>query len=375
MNNSGTAVRFVLVAMLIAAVAFGVFFYLEWEKPQIRLAEPLEMIGQHKDLAITFVDLKSGIRTYTVSLIQDTREIVVAVQDFPDPGVYEKTVEIQIIPSKLQIADGEANFQVKAVDHSPLRNSTVLSVPVVIDSIPPQISLLTSAHNVNPGGSCLSIYRATKEVIRSGVMVGEEFFPGYPVEKDGTTTFACYFAIPMDVEKTTPVMVSVMDRAGNEASQRIPFYIRRAHTFRSDTVTLSSSFITGKAIEFQQIDRSLAGKTPLEMFMHINTSMRADNDRAIAEICRESAPDKLWDGRFLRMENSATMARFGDRRTYRFERTNIGESVHLGIDLASTRHASVAAANTGTVIFADNLGIYGYSVIIDHGQGIASLYS
>ena len=43
--------------------------------------------------------------------------------------------------------------------------------------------------------------------------------------------------------------------------------------------------------------------------------------------------------------------------------------------MASTANAPVSAANTGTVIPADYLGIYGNCVIIDHGMGLQSLYA
>ena len=43
-------------------------------------------------------------------------------------------------------------------------------------------------------------------------------------------------------------------------------------------------------------------------------------------------------------------------------------------DLASTAHAPVLASNAGRVIFADDLGIYGQCVIVDHGLGVTSLY-
>ena len=46
----------------------------------------------------------------------------------------------------------------------------------------------------------------------------------------------------------------------------------------------------------------------------------------------------------------------------------------MGVDLASTRNAPVEASNGGVVTFAGYLGIYGNTVIIDHGMGIFSLY-
>jgi murein DD-endopeptidase MepM/ murein hydrolase activator NlpD len=52
----------------------------------------------------------------------------------------------------------------------------------------------------------------------------------------------------------------------------------------------------------------------------------------------------------------------------------VGESIHTGVDLASLAHASIEAANAGVVRFAGPLGIYGNTVIIDHGLGLATLY-
>ena len=37
--------------------------------------------------------------------------------------------------------------------------------------------------------------------------------------------------------------------------------------------------------------------------------------------------------------------------------------------------APITAANAGRVIFADTLGIYGNSVVLDHGLGVSSLYA
>jgi len=42
--------------------------------------------------------------------------------------------------------------------------------------------------------------------------------------------------------------------------------------------------------------------------------------------------------------------------------------------LASTARSPVPAANSGVVVFADDLGIYGKTVIIDHGMSLFSLY-
>ena len=69
------------------------------------------------------------------------------------------------------------------------------------------------------------------------------------------------------------------------------------------------------------------------------------------------------------------MARFGDRRSYYYRGKKVDGKIHLGVDLASLANSPVKASNHGTVIFADRNGIYGQTIVIDHGLGLASVYS
>lgn len=49
--------------------------------------------------------------------------------------------------------------------------------------------------------------------------------------------------------------------------------------------------------------------------------------------------------------------------------------LHAGIDIAAAGGTPIGAAGAGTVIFAGWRGGYGNAVIIDHGQGVATLYA
>jgi murein DD-endopeptidase MepM/ murein hydrolase activator NlpD len=82
-----------------------------------------------------------------------------------------------------------------------------------------------------------------------------------------------------------------------------------------------------------------------------------------------------WEGAFLRMPNAAPMAGYADHRFYSYNGEVVGETDHLGIDLASLSNAAVPAANSGKVAFAEYTGIYGNTVCIDHGFGVFTLYS
>ena len=69
------------------------------------------------------------------------------------------------------------------------------------------------------------------------------------------------------------------------------------------------------------------------------------------------------------------MSSFADRRTYVFGGKKVDQQDHLGFDLASVSSAPVPAANRGVVVLARYFGIYGNTVVLDHGVGLMSLYS
>ena len=70
----------------------------------------------------------------------------------------------------------------------------------------------------------------------------------------------------------------------------------------------------------------------------------------------------------------AGRAQYADQRTYVYQGKAVDEETHLGVDIASLAQSEVRAANKGKVIFAEYLGIYGNTIILDHGQGLYSLY-
>jgi murein DD-endopeptidase MepM/ murein hydrolase activator NlpD len=112
----------------------------------------------------------------------------------------------------------------------------------------------------------------------------------------------------------------------------------------------------------------------LEKFLVVNTALRNANVDKVLSVPVDTLPEMMWQDKFERMPG-ATRAGFGDQRTYTYNGKEIGQSRHMGIDLASTAQSPVGAANAGRVILAEPVGIFGNTVIIDHGFGLASLYS
>lgn len=371
-------VRYSGVFLLAAAlVAGGWFFYplVEGEVPEIVLSPDFLILGQEKTFSVSCRDSKSGLKSITVTLSQGEKAHVLRSETFPLKGVAVQTLSFEIKATDLGLKDGEALLEIKAEDHSLRKNRGILTRKLRVDVVPPRIQVLSDQHYLNPGGTGLVVYRVSKERVKTSVQVNELDYPAYETPLSGTAGYLCYFAVPLDVRKNTlTITIKAQDEAGNTARHGVDPHVR-SKAFRKDDMVITTRFLERKMPEFQAFNEKLRNMDLPEVFRRVNSVMREENYRTIVSLCRSSEPRQLWEGAFLRMSNASNMARFGDQRTYFYDGKPIGESTHNGIDLASTAHAPVEAANHGKVIFSGLIGIYGNSIIIDHGQGIFSLYS
>jgi murein DD-endopeptidase MepM/ murein hydrolase activator NlpD len=92
-------------------------------------------------------------------------------------------------------------------------------------------------------------------------------------------------------------------------------------------------------------------------------------------VTKKASPSILWKGAFTQLSNSKVEANFADLRTYVYKGEAIDTAYHVGYDLSVTKRYPVEAANSGAVVLAEDLGIYGNTVILDHGLGLFTLYS
>jgi len=80
--------------------------------------------------------------------------------------------------------------------------------------------------------------------------------------------------------------------------------------------------------------------------------------------------EKLWEGGFILPLDNEFSTVFGAKRIMNKKRI----SIHRGLDIRGKTGETVSAANHGRVILAEELFFGGNTVIIDHGQGIYSIY-
>ena len=115
----------------------------------------------------------------------------------------------------------------------------------------------------------------------------------------------------------------------------------------------------------------------LEKMKFVNETLRRNNEKVISQISSKISMDAI-DGfkvnKVYPLRNGKAVASYGDHRFYTFENKDVSESWHMGIDLASTQRANIVASNDGTVEFAEDNGIYGNNILINHGFGLFSLY-
>src|SRR5690606_9983131 len=114
---------------------------------------------------------------------------------------------------------------------------------------------------------------------------------------------------------------------------------------------------------------------PIKDYLLVNDQLRRINNATITKLAKESRQDFLWKGAFRQLSGSQVEASFADHRKYLYDGQIVDAQDHLGFDLAVTRHYPVEAANDGIVMFAGYLGIYGNTIILDHGYGLLSLYA
>jgi murein DD-endopeptidase MepM/ murein hydrolase activator NlpD len=370
--------------IIILPVAWFLAVRFEGEKPSLELDLLVPYVGISQDLSISVSDQKSGLRRLWVGLLKDGKEVVLHEAAFPSAGWFkggslsETLVKIPLAPTKLGFTDGEAILRMVVQDYSWRDwwkgNKTYVEKTVVIDTRPPEIEVLSRAHNINQGGAGLVIFRTSENCSQIGVQVGDKLFPGHGGFFHDPHVYLTFIALGYQQGRDTKMLVKAVDAAGNRAENGFYYHIRRK-VFRKDKINISDSFLNRKIPEFSSQLAQDAAKSPVEKFLIVNQGIRKANYQKIAAACENSDPKMHWQGSFLRLPKSATRARFADHRTYFYKGRQIDKQVHLGIDLASISNSPVPAANTGVVVFAQQLGIYGKTIILDHGVGLFSMYS
>ncbi|EFL49568.1 Peptidase M23 [Solidesulfovibrio fructosivorans JJ]] len=361
-----------LVLAPVAAAGFaGYYLFLkDAHKPELVLLPEANASSLRRPFTVTAADPQSGIRSITVTVTQGQRRNTILHKSY-DPPRDKVSESFNLENSELR--GGAFELQAAAYDGSYANlgagNTARVSRRMLLDLVAPSVKALTPAHYVRQGGVGLVVYEVNKDAVRSGVVVGDRFYPGF---RQPGGQYACLFAFPSDMDANAfKPRLFVEDAAGNE---RTGFFVNMAikRRFRDERVDVSDAYLAAHLPAFAALYPEI--RDPVARFQKINDDLRRQNEAVPAALSKESPHEPLWDGAFIYMPRSIVRGSFGADRVYVHDGREIGREKSAGIDLASVPHAPVPAANNGKVVYAGPLGVFGDTVIIDHGMGLLSLY-
>ncbi|MEL7060491.1 MAG: M23 family metallopeptidase [Acidobacteriota bacterium] len=393
--------RRLLAILIIGAVGvLGLAIRRTGPPPTITIEPALPGIGPATPVRVELAEPSRGLSRIEVELVQGEQVMLLAEREhvprpfwaFWGPAVETERLEVTVgREHQPDLRPGEATIRVRAE-----RASTwiVNPEPAVLEQIlpvrfeAPSLVALRQPYRVDQGGSGVVVYRVGASSTRDGVRVGEHFFAGYDAPRpevpgrgsDAATAsesverFA-FYGVPDDHAEASEIRLVAEDELGNRIETAfLQSFVPR--TFTGDEVQISDAFL-------ERVVPPILAQTPelepeaslVETYVKINSELRAANTRELIELAATSRSERMWSGAFSQLPNSVVTGTFGDRRIYLYQGQEIDRATHLGYDLASVREAPVPAANAGVVVLARFFGIYGNTVVIDHGQGVLSLYS
>lgn len=376
--------RSALVLLGAGLLVAGGLWWLKFERhpPQASLVTPVETLGRTTPIDIEVHSDPPGLRAVTVRLnaggtVYELLSDTYPQTDWRGSGLTETRVHIAPDLLQLKVPEGSGTLDVFVDTYAwhlfPPPRVPRLSVPVTIDLTPPRIELLTTQHNVRLGGVELAVFRQSPDTVRSGIQVDKYFFPATTGYFADAGIALAFFAIPQDLSADVQPRVIARDAAGNQREVVLPCTIK-PRRFRERTLEVDDAFLARKVPELEEENGLPIASDLVQGYLYINGKMRRQNEARIRQLTTQSAPAPLWHGVFHRQSNAAPLSAFADRRTYTYKGRVIDHQTHLGYDLASLRSSPVEATQDGVVVFAGNLGIYGNTVILDHGLGLFSLY-
>jgi len=370
-------------------ILFGIFYavynftpFVNRNSISINIKSPQEYFSKNKDIVVNIDDKNAGIQEVSVKII--SMNTIITLYDKKIDDKFVKHFSINFKTNKV-IPVGSATLVVSVKDYS--KNNFLSGFEkiekraVIVDSTKPVVHLLSGISRIKITGSAVAVYYVKDDNLENvylGVTHGNKVdkFKAFSASKifGKKGVYLSFFTYPIDKTKNYSTDIYAIDKAGNITKAHIPVYYSSIRLKKSK-IRISDRFITDKVLRIMENENIGQKSTLLDDFLYINNTERRADTNKIRQVCRNSVNNFLWKGRFMQLKNSKVEATFGDKRAYYYKGQLVDIKRHMGYDLASIKNAKVNAANNGIVVYEGYLGVYGNTMIIDHGFGIFSLYA
>ncbi len=145
-------------------------------------------------------------------------------------------------------------------------------------------------------------------------------------------------------------------------------------------IELQAETKLGQAITYKHGIRVLRQRYPKVTVLNVPGRYTAPDPEQLRLIARDKevkaeafktlTAEREWKGPFQRPVTAEISDVFGVQRVF----NGAVQSTHQGLDFRVPTGTPVAAVNSGTVILAQSLYFEGNCIVIDHGQGLLTLY-
>src|SRR3989442_1158662 len=344
----------------------------------VTLETAVDFVGRATPVPIGGRARGSGLARVEGRLVPEGGEpVVVASQDYPRRSwfgseVHEATLAPTLDAAAAHVHEGRAQLEIWATDHSWLarfRRGPRLARAVTVDVTPPLLEVMPGEHVARVGGSECAVYRVGPDAIRSGVQVGDEFFPGVAGYFADAGLRVALFALPQSLPDARPAVIAA-DVAGN--ARRVDLGVKvTPRRFAEKTMPVTDDFLSRKVPELLAANDLDQSGDLVEGYLRINRELHAKTEVRVRQMGRDSAPAPLWQDAFLRLPNSAPLSGFADRRTYVHDGKTIDQQTHQGFDLPSLRGSPAPPANTVRIVFAGRMGAEARAPLLAGADGAA----
>jgi len=375
-------ILFVIFTIIIAGIYLYLKGIIDFGEPEIQTSKIPKIVGREFEFTLKVKDENSGIKEVGVFIVQkregeDEISRTLLKEENITPKVKEKVYKVKLNAEQLGLKSGKTYLIIKAGDNGLFQNIATKVITFDLDPIPPEMTILHIQRYIMNGGTGFAFVKSANDTKEVGVIVGEgeeevkfKCLSGLFKKKH---VYTCAFAYPYYWAEKKPLRVYAMDIAGNITEEPITYKLL-IRKYKKSIVKITREFIETKVRPLSDKDI----QDPEELFRYVNVVIRKRNEDFIHSTTRKiNILKPMFTTKFMQMRGSVSLGGFADYRRYMLDGKIIegADAYHKGLDLAAIKHAPVQAAENGVVVFTGDLGIYGKSIIVEHGLGVFTLYS
>jgi len=225
-----------------------------------------------------------------------------------------------------------------------MREGLLIACAWLVTAAPAPVEIHASARAMQPG----EVVRLTVTATAPGTVTVNAFGHDVPTTQLPDSTWQALIGIDLDVRPGRHV-VTVRVGGDGSTSSTYPLVVQ-SKAFPTRRLTVAEAFVN-----------------PPE---EVQARIAAEAAR-LEQLWTSASPERLWSRPFVRPVTDPANSAFGSRSILNGQ----ARSPHGGADFLSETGTPIHAPNDGAVVLAADLYYTGTTVVIDHGQGLLSLFA